>query len=191
MRRALVVAAITIATARAAWADETPGRWASVSLGMAVTPSMGHATATPPALLAFAPELQLAWGIRLGRGGLLTTRLDLLGAMLPFAPAGLGLDVGGGWSSALDGGWGPIVRASLGGIVFGSGGEVSGPDYTAYGFRLALEAGVLHARGAFTWQILAGVQTTGLPHVEPCNPGDDCSDAGIGPTIRAEAGWLF
>ena len=177
--------------AGAAHAGEPPGRYASISLGATSMPSLGHATAAPPALLQTAPELQLAWGLRLGRGGLLYTRFDLLGAMVPVGPTGVGLDIGAGWSSALDGGYGAIFRLSAGGLLLASGGDALGPDYTAYGFRLSAEAGVLHASGAFTWQILLGLHATGLPHVEPCNPGDDCSDASIGPTLRAEAGWMF
>jgi len=182
--------------APAAADGDLPGRVVSISVGGSLNPSFGHATAAPPPLLRDAPELQLAWGLRLGRQALLETRLDLVGGMVPLVPAGAGLDVGVTWAPGLGAdGWRPIVRASAGGFVFASGGESFGRDYTGAGFRLAAEVGVLRGarRGAvmLRYGVVAGVQAIGLPSVSPCGPGDDCSDALIGPSLRLETMMLF
>jgi hypothetical protein len=176
--------------------DRIPGRFVSISLGVSGNPSTGNATASPPGILQVAPELQLSWGLQLAGQVIVFTRLDFFGTMIPIGPSGYGVDIGVAWTSALKpNAWGPLVRFTGGGLFFGSGGEVSGPDYQAYGFRLALEAGVargsIRGEGILVWSVLAGVHATGLPHVEPCGPADVCSDVFIGPTLRAEVAWLF
>ena len=112
-------------------------------------------------------------------------------------PTGLGLDVGMGWVPGLDSEeeWRPLFRFTAGAFFFGSGGAVLGRDYQANGFRLNLEAGLLRGipltSGFFRWGFVGGVQAIGLVHVEPCGAGDDCSDARIGPSLRAEAMLVF
>jgi hypothetical protein len=191
----LTIAALIVSAPAAAAADE-PGRFVSASLGASVNPSLGHATRKPPALLTVAPELQLSWGMQLGGEWLVLTRVDILGTMIPLGPAGYGFDVGVAWAPRLTrGGWGPLVRFTGGGLLFASGGEVSGPDYEAHGFRFALDAGIVHServqQSIFVWGIVAGAHATGMMNIEPCGPGDDCSDAFLGPSLRAEAALLF
>lgn len=176
--------------------EALPGRVLQVSLGGNLHGSYGRATRAPPDLLRVAPELQLAWGMQLGGQILLLTRFDLLGGMLPLLPTGLGLDLSAGWAPWLGGGGvTPLLRGSAGGFLFHSGGELPGPDYQAYGFRLALEAGFLApirgVRGRFFWGATIGANAVGLPSVGPCSAGDDCSDALLGPSLRGEALWLF
>jgi hypothetical protein len=187
---------LCLASAPAAAGDAVPGRVVTLSAGGSLNPSFGHATAAPPPLLRELPELQLGWGLRLGGQALLTTRLDLVGAIVPIGPAGAGLDVAVTWAPGLGAtGWRPIARASVGGFVFASGGEGLGRDYTGAGFRLAAELGLLRGarRGTVMvrYGVVAGVQAIGLPDVSPCGPGDDCSDALIGPSLRLETMMMF
>jgi hypothetical protein len=172
------------------------GRFAEVTLGGTVAGTAGDEN--PPAiptLLRNAPELQIAWGIHLGDAAVIT-RLDLLGAMVPIGPAGVGVDIGGGWYPHRDrAGWAPVVRGFAGGILFGSGGDMLGPDHNSRGFRLALEAGAVTRRrvpaGWAGWGILVGAQTIGLLAVDPCSATGDCDAVLFGATARLEGHLVF
>lgn len=177
-------------------AREEPGRYVGLAIGALVNPSLGHATRKPPALLTVPPTLELSWGIRLSDDLLLTTRLDMLGAIMPIGPAGYGADLGLGYSSSpTSGGWMMVGRATIGGLYYVSGGEALGPDYQGGGFRLGLDGGLVHRERVETlvveYGFLVGVHATGITSISPCNRGDDCSDAFIGPTFRFETGFLF
>jgi hypothetical protein len=192
MRARLLVVALLL-VAPPAFAD---GRFAEVTLGGTVARTAGDADPPAvPALLRDAPELQIAWGVHLGDAAV-STRLDLLGAMVPVAPAGVGLDIGGGWYPHRDrAGWAPVVRGFAGGILFGSGGEMLGPDHASRGFRLALEAGAVTRRrvpaGWAGWGILVGAQTIGLLSVDPCSATGDCDALLFGATARLEGHLVF
>lgn len=196
MKTSALSVVVAMAFAAPSARAEEPGRFASASLGASVNPSLGHATRKPPALLTVAPEVQLAWGIQLGGEWLVITRFDMLGTMIPLGPTGYGVDLGVAWVPRLTGGgWGPIVRFTGGGLLFASGGEVLGKDYQASGFRLALDAGVVRSerieQSIFVWGVIAGGHATGMMGIEPCKAGDDCNDAFLGPSLRAEAALLF
>jgi hypothetical protein len=184
---------IVMAVAAAANAD---GRFAEVTLGGTVASTAGDEDPPAiPALLRNAPELQLAWGMHLG-GAALITRLDLLGAMVPLGPSGVGLDVGGGWYPRRGrAGWAPVVRGFAGGILFGSGGEMLGPDHASRGFRFSVEAGAVTRRrvpaGWAGWGVLIGAQAIGLVAVDPCSASGDCDAVLFGATARLEGHLVF
>lgn len=190
---ATTLALLVLALVSPAFAD---GRLAEVTLGGTVASTAGDDD--PPAipgLLRNAPELQIAWGLHLGDAALIT-RLDLLGAMVPVGPSGVGIDLGGGWYPHRDrAGWAPIVRGFAGGILFGSGGEMLGPDHSSRGFRLALEAGAVTRHrvpaGWAGWGILLGAQTIGLTSVDPCSTTGDCDAVLFGATARVEGHLVF
>lgn len=200
MRSALLLAAaLLVGGVPSARADDgVPGRFASISLGATFHGRYGEATAQPPDLLRNLPELQLAWGMQLADCILVFTRFDILGGMLPLLPSGAGIDLGAAWAPGLgEEGWRPQVRFAMGAFYFGAGGETAtGDDYSATGFRMALEIGLfdgarMPSGALFRWGVVAGGQATALVHVEPCGPDDDCSEAMLGPSVRAEAQILF
>lgn len=176
--------------------DEFPGRVVSASLGVNLNSSHGDAVLRPPDLLRIAPVLQLSWGMQVAQQILVTTQVDILGGMLPLLPSGAGVNIGVAWLPGLDHeGWRPLIRFATGLFHFASGGEGLGPDYDAYGFRLAFEVGLTRgfrrSNGFFRWGIVAGAQAAGLLHVAPCGPDEDCTDVLLGPSLRAEAILLF
>jgi len=192
--RAALVAALAAGAAPAA---AEGGRLVEVSAGATVAARVGDRDPPPvPGLLRHPPELQIGWGLRLGDGAVLLTRLDLLGAMIPIGPSGVGLDLVAGWCPGLRRpGWAPVVRGAVGGVVLGSGGEAGGPDHASRGFRLGAEAGAVHRRrvpaGWAGWGVLVGGQVTALVTVEPCSPAGDCDAVLAGVTARLEAHLLF
>jgi hypothetical protein len=193
MRPGWLLLAIALGSAGSARAD---GRIAELTLGggAATTAGDGDPPAIP-ALLRHAPELQLGLGLHLGDLVLLT-RLDLLGAMVPIGPAGIGVDVGGGWYPGhARAGWAPVARAFVGGVLFGSGGEMLGPDHASRGVRLAAEAGLVRrhrvAAGRAGWGVLLGAQATALTAVRPCSPSSDCDAVLLGATARLAGHLTF
>jgi hypothetical protein len=186
------VIASLLATATYAHAD---GRFASVGLGGSASMQPGADPPAIPALLQYAPELQLAWGLHVG-DALVLTRFDSLGLMVPVGPAGAGLDVGAGWAPGWRrAGWAPLLRGLVGGLAFGSGGEMRGLDHTSYGFRLSAEAGAVHRTlvpsGTAALGVMVGAQATGLVDVDPCSASGDCTTALLGLTVRLEGQLTF
>ncbi len=176
--------------------EPLPGRVLTVSVGGAANGAFGHAAARPPLLARLSPELQVGWGIRIGESFVLSTRLSILGGVVPVLPTGLAAEVVASYlpltsASPIK----PLVRFSSGGFLFGSGGALAGPDYQAYGFRMALEGGFLHLTkvpgGLAGLGLTAGAQAIGLPDVRPCGPRDDCSDVLFGATLRFETLLVF
>lgn len=191
MRTSAAVAIVCLASSR----GEADGRFTSIGIGAGTSLQAGSNDVAIPALLQHAPELQIAWGLHAG-DAIILTRLDILGAMLPIGPAGIGLDVGGGWMPGWQSaGWAPLVRGTVGGVMFGSGGEMLGPDHTSHGFRLALEAGAVRRSeapgGMVAWGVLLGAQATGLVAVDPCATEHGCDAALLGVTARLEAQLTF
>jgi len=192
MRIALASVLLVAATSNA----RADGRFASVAVGGSVTTTeAGEDPPDVPALLQHAPELQISWGLHAGNG-VIVTRLDVLGAIVPVGPTGVGLDVGAGWTPRWrEAGWAPVVRGFVGGIVFGSGGEMMGPDHASHGFRMSVEAGAVHRRvvpaGTAAWGIVVGAQAIGLVSVDPCSATGDCSTALLGFTARLEGSIAF
>jgi hypothetical protein len=192
MRSTLVPAVLLLWMVGSARAE---GRFASVGLGGTVGMQVGNDPPSVPALLQHAPELQLAWGLHAG-DVLVLTRFNAFGVMMPVGPAGVGLDVGAGWAPGWQrAGWAPLVRGFLGGVAFGSGGEMFGPDHASYGFRFSAEAGVVKripvAAGTAAWGVILGAQAIGLVSVDPCSASDDCDTALLGATLRLEAQLTF
>ncbi|MDX2087599.1 MAG: hypothetical protein SFX73_07105 [Kofleriaceae bacterium] len=185
--------ALVLAMGRSAQAE---GRFASVGLGGTASSQLDtdHPPSIP-ALLRYAPEIQLAWGLHLG-DALIVTRFDMLGLMLPIGPAGAGFDVGAGWAPGWQRtGWAPLVRGFIGGLILGSGGEMWGPDHSSYGFRTTVEAGAVHRTrvpaGKAALGVVVGAQLLGLFDVAPCSPSGDCATALVGMTARFEAHLTF
>lgn len=193
----MALSAMCLVASWAGAAEAAAPRLVSTSIGFGYNPSLGHATTQPPTLLEFCPELQVAWGMTVGDEVLLLARIDVLGGILPLFPFGAGADFVFGWSPDLgSGSWEALVRTSFGAMVFGSGGEGLGEDYTGAGFRLGLEAGVVHTPPAsrhmgVSYGVVVGVQATLLSGIEPCQDGDDCADVFIGPSLRFETGLHF
>ena len=190
MRTRIAIAVLSIASSAHA-----EGRLASVALGGGVAMNAGRNPPPIPALLQHAPELQIAWGLHAG-DAVLVTRLDLIGAIVPIGPAGFGVDVGGGWAPGWKReGWAPIVRATMGAVALGSGGEMLGPDHSSYGFRLAAEVGAVRRTavpaGMAAWGVMLGAQGTALVSVDPCSSTGDCSTALLGATLRLEGQLQF
>lgn len=176
--------------------EPLPGRVLTLSVGGAANGAFGHATVRPPLLARLSPELQVGWGIRVGESFLLTTRLSILGGIVPVFPTGLAAEVAVSYlpltsASPIK----PLFRFSSGAFVFGSGGEVAGPDYQAYGFRMALEGGFVHLTkvpgGLAGLGLTAGAQAIGLPDVRPCGARADCSDVLFGASLRFETLLVF
>src|SRR5687768_6943680 len=91
-----VVAVVLVVVPVAVRADA--GRFVAVSAGVTLGAPVADDDPPPvPWLLRSPPEIQVAWGLRLGDSAVLLTRIDLLGTMVPVGPSGIGLDVGGGW----------------------------------------------------------------------------------------------
>jgi hypothetical protein len=178
-------------------ADGPPGRVVTLSVGGGLNTS-GKDDAVPmPDLLRISPELQIGFGIALADSVVLTTQVDLLGALVSI---GVGVDLSVAWAPLLSlaPSWGPIVRIAGGAFLYAQGGEVGvGSDYEAYGFRFAGEAGAMfvdevNANGV-AWALSAtiGAQLVGLPSVGPCESGTDCSDVLFGGTLRGHAHLFF
>lgn len=193
---AFVVLAACPPAARADEPDPLPGRALTFSIGGAANAAFGHATTRAPLLARLSPELQLGWGIRVGESFLLSTRLGMLGGVVPLFPTGLSAEIVATYLPlAGNAPVRPLVRFSSGGYLFSSGGEALGPDYQAYGFRAALEGGFMRLYpvpgGRAGVGMVGGVQAVGLPGVHPCGPRDDCSDLLIGASLRLETLLLF
>lgn len=193
---AALAALVVAPPSRADDAEPLPGRALTFSIGGAANAAFGHATTRAPLLARLSPELQLGWGIRIGESFLLSTRLGMLGGVVPLFPTGLSAEIVATYLPlAGTAPVRPLVRFSSGGYLFASGGEAMGPDYQAYGFRAAIEAGFLRLYpvpgGRAGVGLVAGAQAIGLPSVHPCGPKDDCSDVLFGASLRLETLLLF
>lgn len=186
----ITIAALVLLATTPAHAD---GRFAAVAIGGALTDDAGDDPPPVPALLRHAPEVQIAWGLHAG-AAVVMTRLDLLGAIVPVGPAGIGVEVGAGWAPRRLG-WAPVARGFVGGLVLGSGGEMLGPDHASHGFRMSAEVGAVRRRevpaGTAAWGLVIGAQAIGLTSVDPCSASGECATALLGVTARLEAQLEF
>ncbi len=158
--------------------EPLPGRVLTLSVGGAANGAFGHTTVRPPLLARLSPELQVGWGIRIGESFLLTTRLSILGGIVPVFPTGLAAEVAVSYlpltsASPIK----PLVRFSSGAFLFGSGGEVAGPDYQAYGFRMALEGGFVHLT-----RVPGASPASGSPRARRRSASPTCAPAAPAPT---------